>query len=52
MREAVKLLERRTKACEKIDKALAHKSRIEVINIITSWLTIDELEKLAEFQNK
>ena len=46
------LLKRRTAACLKLDKALAHKSRLELIEIITAWMDIKSVEDLADFQDR
>lgn len=46
------LLERRDAAIKRLCRALAHRSREDVMAIITSFLSIDELEKLAEFQDR
>lgn len=46
----VAILERRQRACERIDRALAHRTRLDVLAIVTSWMSVDEVEQLALFQ--
>lgn len=46
------IFKRRDAACKRLNHALAHKSRLDLIAIITSWMSIEELEKLAEFQDR
>jgi hypothetical protein len=50
--EIGEIAKRRAAACERLEKALAHKTRLELLAIITGWMSVEDLEKLAEFQDR
>jgi hypothetical protein len=43
---------RRDKAVRSLLKSLEHLSREQQFSILTSWMSLDDLEKLAEFQKR
>jgi hypothetical protein len=52
LENVAKLLKRREEAVQSLLKSLEHLSKEEQFVILTSWLSIEELEKLAIFQRR
>ena len=46
------VIERRSKAIESLLKSLEHLPRERQFAILTSWYDLDQLEKIAEFQDR
>lgn len=46
------ILRIRDESIRSLDRSLSGKTRLEMIAILTSFLSIDELEKLTKFQER
>jgi hypothetical protein len=52
MREVDALIARRDRAIKSLDKSLEHVDRVRLISILTSFLPLERLEEIADFQDR